>query len=447
MFRNAVRMFVIIGAIVFAAIQFIRPGISHPPVTADLAAPSEVKQILRNSCYDCHSNETRLAWFDQIAPAYWLVAKDVKDGRRGLNFSEIGKLPAAQQKGLLYEAVNQIQLGAMPLPAYTRLHREAIVTPEQLSVLKSYLNPPAEPREASTSDLAADDAQYENWIRDSSPARNVAPAPNGIPFPSGYKNWKTISASDRFDNQTVRAILGNDIATKAIAENHINPWPDGTTFAKVAWFARDDGQGHVHTGAFFQVEFMIRDRKKYAATKGWGWARWRGVNLTPYGKDADFSAECVGCHAPLRDSDYVYTMPLQRREQANLTGNLPFNPLHWNVITSSIDKRASTMSVLYGNDVAVRYARSNSQHDYPVGAVLALVTWAQEEDVRWFGARIPGQVKSVEFVRVASGSNNQPAHSYENYAGSPLARTSASEDVAPENRAAYLLSLRAAVMP
>jgi hypothetical protein len=105
-----------VGFVAFLAIQFIRPDISHPPVTADLSAPPQVKQILRKSCYDCHSNETRLAWFDQIVPAYWVVANDVKAARSRLNFSEIGKLPPAQQKGTLYEAVNQIQLDAMPLP-------------------------------------------------------------------------------------------------------------------------------------------------------------------------------------------------------------------------------------------------------------------------------------------------------------------------------------------
>jgi len=299
------------GFIAFAAIQFIRPAISHPPVTADLAAPAEVKQILRNSCYDCHSNETRLTWFDEIAPGYWLVASDVKSGRRHLNFSEIGALPPAQQLATLYEAVDQIQLGAMPPAAYTHLHRDAVVAPAQLSVLKTYLNPPVAPKAAAASDLAADTAQYEKWIREGSQTLTVAPAPNGIEFPSAYKNWKTISATDRFDNQTMRVILANDTGIQAIAENHINPWPDGTIFAKVAWFQRDDGQGHVGTGAFLQVEFMLRDSRKYAATKGWGWARWRGAGLTPYGKDAGFSAECVGCHTPVRDSDYVFTMPLR----------------------------------------------------------------------------------------------------------------------------------------
>ena len=82
----------------FLALQFIRPAIGNPPVTAEVEAPPEVKQILRASCYNCHSNETHLAWFDQIVPAYWLVASDVKRARSHLNFSEIGAQAAAVQK-------------------------------------------------------------------------------------------------------------------------------------------------------------------------------------------------------------------------------------------------------------------------------------------------------------------------------------------------------------
>jgi hypothetical protein len=169
-----------VGLLAFVAIQFIRPAISNPPVTADLALQPEIKQILRTSCYDCHSNETKLAWFDEMVPAYWLVASDVKAGRRGLNFSEIGKLPPAQQKGALYEAVNQIQLGAMPLRGYTRLHSDAVVTPAELTILKNYLNPLAPESAALPRDLTADDAQCEKWIHESGSRRAVAPAPNGI---------------------------------------------------------------------------------------------------------------------------------------------------------------------------------------------------------------------------------------------------------------------------
>jgi len=70
----------------------------------------------------------------------------------------------------------------------------------------------------------------------------------------------------------------------------------------------------VRAGAFFQVEFMIRDSKKYAETLGWGWARWRGADLKPYGKDSNFSSECTGCHELLANTNYVFTMPIRGQQ-------------------------------------------------------------------------------------------------------------------------------------
>ena len=300
----------VLAGLVFLGLQLIRPTLTNPPVTAELQAPPEVRAVLRQSCYSCHSNETKLPWFDQVVPAYWIVTKDVKEARARLNFSEIGKLPAAQQKAALYEAVNMIQLGAMPLPSYLRVHPGAAVSAENLKVLRDYLNPPAPAGVAVAADTSAADTQYKGWVAASNQTLGVKPTLNGIEFLPDYKNWKTISSTDRFDNHTMREILGNDVAIKAIAENHINPWPDGTAFAKVAWAQQPDGKGVSQTGAFIQVEFMIRDSKKYASTKGWGWARWRGTDLKPYGKDADFTKECVVCHEPVRQNDYVYTMPL-----------------------------------------------------------------------------------------------------------------------------------------
>jgi hypothetical protein len=293
-------------------IQFIRPELTNPPVTAEIQAPPEVKEILRTSCYNCHSNETKLAWFDQISPAYWMVAQDVKEARRHVNFSEVGSLPVAQQKGILFEAVNEIQLGAMPLPSYVRVHPHAEISPEQLAVLRAYLTAPMPQATQAATDTSGADAELAKWVQPSTPPPDVHPSLNGIAFLPDYKNWKTVSTSDRFDNNSVRQILGNDVAIKAIAENHINPWPDGTAFAKVAWAKQMDDKGIVHAGKFIQVEFMIRDSQKYAATKNWGFARWRGTDLKPYGKDAHFASECVGCHTPLRKNDYVFTMPIGR---------------------------------------------------------------------------------------------------------------------------------------
>jgi mono/diheme cytochrome c family protein len=307
---RALTWIVAILGIAFLGIQFIRPKLTNQPVTADLQAPPQVKQILKTSCYDCHSNETKLLWFDKPVPAYWQVVKDVKEGRKHLNFSEIGKLPPPQQQGILFEAISQIELGAMPLPAYERLHSGTTITPEQLAILKQYVKPAMPLRAATIAEISAADAQYDKWIQSANVTPGVAPAPNGIAFLPEYKNWKTISSTARFDNHTLRQILGNDVAVKAIAENHINPWPDGTAFAKVAWLEQADEKGFVRPGAFFQVEFMIRDSRKYAGTLGWGWARWRGADLKPYGADKDFTTECVGCHNPLANTNYVFTMPI-----------------------------------------------------------------------------------------------------------------------------------------
>ena len=109
-FRLLIR-FCGIGLLLFAGLQFVRPELRNPPVNAEIQAPAEVKAIFKHSCYNCHSNETDLAWFDRIVPAYWIVSRDVRRARAHLNFSEIGVLPEEQQKLALFDAFNQIRLG------------------------------------------------------------------------------------------------------------------------------------------------------------------------------------------------------------------------------------------------------------------------------------------------------------------------------------------------
>lgn len=134
-------------------------------------------------------------------------------------------------------------------------------------------------------------------------------------------------------------------------------------------------------------------------------------------------------------------------QSASITGNLPANPLQWKVITAALDKQNSTMSTLYGNDVAVQYARTHAQLEYPVGSALSLVTWTQIDDSRWFGAKIPQQVQSVEFVFVQPADDSGTVFSYQKYEGSPLKLTSLQQGFTPNDRAAWLLAQRAAVMP
>ena len=100
---------------------------------------------------------------------------------------------------------------------------------------------------------------------------------------------------------------------RAIEEHQLPSWPEGAAFAKITFQAVDDGHGHIVPGKFVQVEFMEKHRVQYAGTGGWGFARFKGEDLKPYGEGPHFDNECLGCHEPVRDNDYVYSLPLPRR--------------------------------------------------------------------------------------------------------------------------------------
>lgn len=298
--------------ILFLALQLFQPNWDAPAVTYEIAVPAQVREILKKSCYDCHSNQTRIGWFERLAPASWIVARDIRRGRSSLNFSEFSNLPLARQQGLLFESVNQIEQGAMPLCGYRWMHPGAVVSADDLATLKDYLiSTSPQPVADAAARLATSD-QRTAWLRSQNdPPRHIADAPNGIAFPSDYKTWTAISTTERWDNQTMRLVLGNKVAIDAIRRGTPLPWPDGAAFAKLAWTQDSDGMGNVEAGKFLQIELMRKDATKYADTAGWGWARWLGTELKPYGESAQFSAECVRCHTPVKRRDFVFTIPLE----------------------------------------------------------------------------------------------------------------------------------------
>ncbi len=140
------------------------------------------------------------------------------------------------------------------------------------------------------------------------PAANLPVAPNGIALIQDYRNWEVIAPSYRQDKQHIRVVLGNPIAITALKGKTV-PLPDGAVLAKVAWTTKKHAKFPVATvpDAFAQVEFMVKDAARYAATGGWGFARFVGNDYKPYGKDTGFVQECFGCHTPVKDNDYLFT--------------------------------------------------------------------------------------------------------------------------------------------
>ena len=448
------------GLVTFAVLQVVRPGIPVKPSASELQAPPGVRHIFDKNCYACHSDQRRLSWFDEIVPGYWLVRHDILTAREHLNFSTLGSKPAPAQKATLYEAVNMIQLGAMPLPSFLLLHPAAKVTPAELTTLKAYLAPwtPAPESSGAKTDAAAVAVPVEGPAPAS--LSTVQPEFDGFAFDPAFASWKPISATDRGDNSSFRWILGNELAVKAVNSGNISPWPDGTRFAKIAWQQEPGPDGLVHPGKFIQVELMLKDAQRYKATEGWGWGRWRGLDLKPYGQDRRFVEECIGCHRPMRVNDYVYTLPVTtaranrdaavNNSASALPENLPYPPLGWSAITMYVDPKARTMTMLYGNDAALQTVQARraapvggpGRPMYQAGAVLALVTWVQRDDPHWFGARIPGTPQSVEFVEVADGGRK----SYRRFAGTRLEEDHPADGAAME-RASFLLGLAPALLP
>jgi hypothetical protein len=109
----------------FLAAQFVRMDKSNPPVRSDLTAPPAVKAALRGACYNCHSNETVWPWYSNIAPASWLIAADVKEGRGHMNFSEWGTYDSETQSHQMRSVTEEVGNHDMPPWYYRIAHSEA----------------------------------------------------------------------------------------------------------------------------------------------------------------------------------------------------------------------------------------------------------------------------------------------------------------------------------
>lgn len=135
----------------------------------------------------------------------------------------------------------------------------------------------------------------------------IAPS-HGVAYPHGWQNWATIAVSHRTDNNTLRVVLGNNIAVKAARSGNTRPWPDGAILGKVVWKDTQlkDWKTATAPGKFVHAEFMFKDTKKYTDSYGWGWARWVGLEQKPFDKGMQV---CVTCHTPVKNRDWVFTDP------------------------------------------------------------------------------------------------------------------------------------------
>jgi hypothetical protein len=125
--------------VVAVGIQFVPVRRDNPPATASLVTLPAVEAVLKRSCYDCHSNETRWPWYSHVAPVSWLVAGDVHEGRHHMDFSRWGELPPSRRDVLLKEIRKLTEKGDMPPPRYLLMHRAARLSAEDQRILDAWI--------------------------------------------------------------------------------------------------------------------------------------------------------------------------------------------------------------------------------------------------------------------------------------------------------------------
>lgn len=141
---------VVIGA--FILIQFLGPKRTNPPVETEAPLPADVKTVMQESCFDCHSNETVWPWYSRVAPVSWLVINDVNEARAEFNLSTWNQWDAEKQAEFPTEAWEEASEGAMPPANYLRMHGNAKLTDEDLAVLRAWAEANPESGESGESE-------------------------------------------------------------------------------------------------------------------------------------------------------------------------------------------------------------------------------------------------------------------------------------------------------
>jgi len=132
-------LIILLAAVVI--IQFIHPAKNINPVVSqkDIAVlhpmPDSVHQILQKACFDCHSNNTRYPWYNNIQPVAWWLNDHITEGKKELNFSEFGSRTLVKQAKKLKKVAKEVQEGGMPLDSYTWIHKDAILTDREKNIL------------------------------------------------------------------------------------------------------------------------------------------------------------------------------------------------------------------------------------------------------------------------------------------------------------------------
>ena len=141
--RKILRVIIALLVVGFVVLQFFQPKKNLETTSAnDLfvtqQVPENVAQILKNSCYDCHSNNTRYLWYHRISPVSLMINHHIHEGKHELNFSEWGKMDVYDKITKLDEIERETGRKTMPLKSYLLMHPSAKLNSEQIEIINKW---------------------------------------------------------------------------------------------------------------------------------------------------------------------------------------------------------------------------------------------------------------------------------------------------------------------
>lgn len=134
-----------VAVLLLIAIQFVprdhNEGGNKPAndIAGVYRIPVNVGLILKRSCYDCHSNQTYYPWYARLQPVRLMMDNHVREGKAVLNFNDFSRYSARKQRSKLRAISESLDEGSMPLSSYTLLHRDAILSPTDKSLLMNWV--------------------------------------------------------------------------------------------------------------------------------------------------------------------------------------------------------------------------------------------------------------------------------------------------------------------
>jgi len=141
--RKILRIVIIIFIVGFIVIQFFQPQknlgqITDSDILSAHKVPDNVAVILKESCFDCHSDKTRYLWYHKIAPVSWMINDHIKEGKHELNFSKWRELDIFEKITTLEEISQESSRKTMPLKSYLIMHPKAKLSEERIKTIEGW---------------------------------------------------------------------------------------------------------------------------------------------------------------------------------------------------------------------------------------------------------------------------------------------------------------------